>query len=139
MRLAEHELVELDGGIPGERVVAERVHQPPIAEQCAEAEANRATTPSVVHDQCGGTVAEGDTLQHAENTGVRNRREDDVSGRVDPEEWKPVEQVTAQEDQCSARENLAQECRFAEKFVLFEREAERGSDHEHEGRKYEVR
>jgi hypothetical protein len=70
VRLAKHELVELDRGVAGERVVAEGVHQPPVAEQCADSEADCASAPSIVHDQRGGTVAEGDTFQHAEDAGV---------------------------------------------------------------------
>src|SRR2546430_10363223 len=41
---------------------------------------------------------------------VCNRREDDVPGAINPEEWKPVEQVTAQKDQGSAHRDLAQDC-----------------------------
>jgi len=48
--LAENELVELDRGIAGERIVAEGMHHPPVAEQCANPEADRASPPSVVRD-----------------------------------------------------------------------------------------
>ena len=62
-----------------------------------------------------------------------------MPGAIDPEEWKPVEQVTAQKDQGSAHRDLAQDCRVAQRFVLLKCESERRSDHEHKRRKHEVR
>src|ERR1700734_3792138 len=117
MRLTEDELVQLDLGTACERIITEGMHYPPVAEQRNHTEANRAGAPAVMHDQRGGTVAEGDALQHAENACVGYGREKEMPGAVDSEKRKPIEQIAAKKDQGSTRDDLAQDCRLAHAFV----------------------
>ncbi len=134
MRCAQHGQIQLQYSVAVQRVVTEECQYPPVAKQGYDAEYQGATQAEVAHDERGKQVAQANTLQHAHDPGIGERRRREVRGK----EREPVQQIAAQENQRAALDHALEEIRLVMGFELLHAQAHGGTHHEQKRWEHQV-